>query len=375
VHADTVHADLALPAGVPVAALVASIVDLLPRRDGPPTLRPYRLARPGRAALDGSQTLAQHGICDGTVLVLTRADNLAAEPRFDDPAEQVAATVRTTAWPWTRPARRLSAALAASGLAGVAGFVAVPGGPGTPNALLAAAASGTVAVLAMPSGSCSGPVRTTLCCLAGLAVVAAVVGTACAATGVSLQAVGAATVPGALRLVRTAGRVAIMIAGLSRRAAAAHTVAAHDLMSGLIAASAVAMVLGTAGVAIGEPVAGVPHLVGVAFAAAAGAALLLRARSHTGGSQIAALVTGGVVAMGIAVLSAAADAAPHRPWPAAVAITLSGASVGFGFAAPVRSPLARRGAEVLEGLALGTLVPLACWLCGIYGAARGLSLG
>lgn len=375
VHADSVHADLALPAGVPVAALVASIVDLMPRRDGPPTLRPYRLARPGRPALDGSKTLAQHGICDGTVLVLARADDLAAEPRFDDPAEQLAATVRATAQPWTRSARRLSAALAASGLAGVSGFVAVPGGPGAPNALLAAAATGTVALLALPSSGCSGPARTTLCCLAGLAVVAAVVGIACAATGVSLQAVGAVTVAGAVGLVRIAGRVAIMVAGLPRRAVAGHTVAAHDLMSGLIAGSAAATVLGTTGIAIGEQIAGVPRLVGVAFAAAAGAALLLRARSHTGGSQVAALVAGGVAAMGIAVLSAAVDAAPHRPWPAAVAVALSGAAVGFGFAAPVRSPLARRGAEVLEGLALGTLVPLACWLCGVYGAARGLSLG
>jgi hypothetical protein len=198
---------------------------------------------------------------------------------------------------------------------------------------------------------------------------------ACAATGVSLQAVGAATVVGALGLVRIAGRVAIMVAGLSRRSAAVHTVAALDLMSGLILGSAAAVALGTAGVAIGEPVAGVPRLVGVAFAGAAGTALLLRARSHTDGSQITALVSGGVAAVGIAVLSATADAAPHLSWPAAVAMALSGAAVGFGFAAPIRSPLARRGAEVLEGLALGTLVPLACWLCGIYGAARGLGLG
>jgi hypothetical protein len=62
-------------------------------------------------------------------------------------------------------------------------------------------------------------------------------------------------------------------------------------------------------------------------------------------------------------------------WPAAVAAVLSGAAVVFGFTAPARSPFPRRCAEVLEGVALGTLVPLACWLCGVYGVARGLGLG
>jgi hypothetical protein len=375
VHADTVHADLALPAGVPVATLIASVVDLMARRDGPHALRPHRLGLPGRAPLDSSQTLAQQGIRDGAVLVLTRADDLPATPRFDDPAEQVAAMVRATACPWSPVARRLTAVLTASGLAGVAGFVAVPGGRGTPNALLAVAAAGTVAVSAVPSSGCSGSARAVLCCLAGLSVAAAVVGMACAATGISLQAVGAVAAAGATVVVRAAGRIALVVGGLSRRPAADRTGRARDLLSGLVAGSAAAVVLGSVGVAAGQPVAGVPRLVGAAFAATAGAVLLLRARSHTDGWQIAALVTGGVVVLGVAVLSAAVDAAPHRVWPAAVAAALSGAAVVLGFTAPAGSPLLRRGAELLEGVALGALVPLACWLCGVYGAARGLGLG
>lgn len=374
VHADTAHADLALPAGVPVAALIAAIVDLMASRDGPHPLRPYRLGLPGRAPLDSSKTLAQHEIGDGAVLVLTRADDPVPDPRFDDPAQQVAATVRATARPWSPAARRFTAVLAASGLAGVAGFVAVPGGPGAPNALLAAAAAGTVAVSAVPSCRSGGTVRAMLCCLAGVAVAAAVVGIACAATGVSLQAAGAASAAGAVVLIRAAGRVAIAVTGLSRRPVADRTDRARDLLTGLVAGSAAAVVLGVAGVAAGQQGAGVPRLVGVAFAVAAGAAQLLRARSHTDGAQVAALVAGGVGALGIAVL-AAADAAPHRVWPAAVAAVLSGAAVVFGFTAPARSPFPRRCAEVLEGVALGTLVPLACWLCGVYGVARGLGLG
>lgn len=384
VYADTGHVDLALPATVPVALLVAAIVDLASGRDGtqpasgpagplPPC--PYRLAQPGRPPLDGSKTLGQQKICDGAVLVLTRADDVAPEPRFDDPAEQVAASARATAHPWRPAARRLTAALAASGLAGVAGFVAVPGGPGAPNVLLAMAAAGTVAAMAVPSSGCGGTTRAMLCCLAGLVILAAVAGTACAATGVSVQALGAVAAAGGLGLIRVAGRIAMLGAGSSQRPTASHAVAAHDLLCGMIAGATAAVVLGAAGVAAGEPVTGVPGPVGVAFVVAAGAALLLRARSHTDGAQIATLLAGGAAAMGIAVLSAALDEAPHRPWPAVVAVAASGIAVVLGFTAPIRSPLARRGAEVLESMALGALVPLACWLCGLYGAVRGLNLG
>ena len=38
------------------------------------------------------------------------------------------------------------------------------------------------------------------------------------------------------------------------------------------------------------------------------------------------------------------------------------------------SPVGRRSVELLEYLALAVVVPLACWICGLYGAARGLNL-
>jgi len=373
VYAGSVHADLTLPAAMPVAALIVSIVDLLPRRAGQRAPHSYRLGLPGRPPLDGAKSLAQHGVRDGAVLALTRADDVVPEPCFDDDAEQVAALARATTQPWTAAARRLTAALTASGLAGIVGFVAVPGGPGTPNALLAAAAAGTVTALSVPSSGCSGPVRATLCCLGGLAVLAAAVGMVVAATGVSLQAVGAAAGAAAVGLIRGAGRVAAGVTGLSRRPAGAGE--AGDLLTGLVAGASVAVVLGAAAVGAGQPVAGVPRAVGVTFAAAAGAALLLRSRSHTDGLQITALIAGGAATIGVAVLTAAIGAAGHRPWQVAVAAGSAGAAILLGFTAPGTAPLVRRGAEVLEGLTLGMLVPLACWICGLYGAARGLSLG
>ncbi|MEB3050520.1 EsaB/YukD family protein [Mycolicibacter sp. MYC123] len=359
VHTERGHADMALPSGVPVAALIAAIVDLLPRRADLQELRPYRLGLPGRSPLDGSKSLAQHGIRDGAVLALTPAEYPVPEPVFDDPAEQLAASARAAARPWTPAGSRLAAGLTASAMSGVAGFVAVPGGPGAPNAMLAVAAAGTVAALTVPSSGCGPSVRVTLCCLAGLAVLAAVAGMAAVATGISGQVVGAAAVASAVGALRAAGRIAVRVCGPSGTA--------HVLLTGLVAGSAAMAVLGAGGVAVTDPVPGVPRLVGVAFIAACGAALVLRARSHADARQIAALLAGGVTILGIAVLGAGPG-----PGQAATAVLLGGTALATGFAAQDDSALGRRAAEVLESLTLGALLPLACWVAGVYGAVRGL---
>lgn len=359
VYSDTGHADMALPAGVPVTVLIASIVDLLPRRAGPTAPRPYRLGLPGRSPLDGSQTLAQHGIRDGAVLTLTQDECPVTEPVFDDPGDRFAAAVRAAARPWTPVAGRLGAGLAASAMSGVAGFVAVPGGPGAPNAMLAVAAAGTVAALTVPSSGCGPNVRATLCCLAGLALLAAVAGMAAVATGISGQVVGAAAAAAAVGALRAAGRIAVRVCGPRD--------AAHELLTGLVAGSAAMTVLGAGGVAFTAPVPGVPRLVGVAFTATAGAALVLRARSHADARQIAVLLAGGVTALGIAVLGTGSG-----PWQAATAVLLGGAALATGVVAQTDSALARRAAELLESLTLGALLPLACWVAGVYGAVRGL---
>ncbi len=375
VHADTAHADLTLPSGVPVATLIASILDLMPYRASPDALRPYHLSEPGKAALDGGKTLSQQGIRDGSTLVLTHAACPAPQVLFDDPTDQVAAAVRTTERTWSPAARRLSAALTASGLAGVAGFVAIPGGPGAPNALLAVAAAGAVALMTVPPSGCGGPVRTTLCCLAGLAVLGAVAGMALAVTGIAPPRVGAVAVAAGVGMIRIAGRVAAAATELSGRedSAPSRAVEAHDLLTGLVAAATALVALGAAAVVAGTPVAGAPHLVGAVFAATAGVALALRARSHTDGVQIASLIAGGTATLAIGLLGAASNTTGQ--WPAALAVVVVATTLGLGFAAPRASPLVRRGAEVVEGLALGSLAPLACWLCGLYSVARGLSLG
>ncbi|MGH3561026.1 MAG: type VII secretion integral membrane protein EccD, partial [Mycobacterium sp.] len=296
-HTDGVNADLALPAEVSISALIPSVVDILAPYTGwqrsAQAPAPYRLSRPGAATLDSSKTLAQHVIRDGTVLLLTRTLAELPAPRFDDPAEQVSATVRARAQPWTPRATRFTAilgagwlaglgvlllmrsnvaaaaaaaaagagcalvtavlahrvhrdaaaglalALLAVGLAGLAGFVAVPDGPGAPNAVLAATAAAVVAMLAMQLAGCAGPVMTAVCCLAVLTTAAAL---AAVLTRVSPQQIGTLAAVASIGLLQAAARLSIALAGLSQRPGPPsvdtgdRTIRAHDLLTGLVAA-------------------------------------------------------------------------------------------------------------------------------------------
>ena len=65
----------------------------------------------------------------------------------------------------------------------------------------------------------------------------------------------------------------------------------------------------------------------------------------------------------------------HGAWVAAVTATLAAAAIYLGFVAPAisLSPVIRRSVEVLECLALVAMVPMTCWICGVYSAVRGLN--
>ena len=86
-------------------------------------------------------------------------------------------------------------------------------------------------------------------------------------------------------------------------------------------------------------------------------------------------VDSGIVTTGTTFVVAAAGIPDHGPWIAAVTAMLAAAALYLGFVAPAMptSPLIRRGVEVVECLALIALVPLTCWICGLYGTVRGLN--
>jgi type VII secretion integral membrane protein EccD len=127
VHAGMAVVDLALPAGLPVATLIPSIVDVLGGRGvgglGDVQARRYQLSCPGASALNASTTLADNGIRDGAVLLLTQSATPLPAPRYDDVAEAVSATLDAAARPRShfqhRQAARLTGAVAASCLTGI----------------------------------------------------------------------------------------------------------------------------------------------------------------------------------------------------------------------------------------------------------------
>jgi type VII secretion integral membrane protein EccD len=446
VHAGTAVVDLSLPAGVPVASLIPPIVDILEGRDTDSASRlagrHYHLSLPGASALDASTTLAQNGIRDGAVMVLSQARTPLPVHRFDDVAEAVSATLdattRRSKQPGNRQATRLTGAVVASCLTGigavtltrnafsvnvtrystagvaalagciallfavfahrargdsiagltlsviatvfaaVAGFMAVPGVPGGPSVLLAAMAAVAMSVLAMRVSGCGVVTLTAVSCFAMVVALAALTGVTTAAP---LRIIGSVSALVSLGLLGISARVSIVLAGLSPRLPhapdldaadrlAAKTIRADNWLTSLLTAFSGSATVG----AIITVLTGAPRLSCIAFATVTGALLLLHARCIDSRRTLI-FVVGGIVTTGTTFAVTAVSTPDHGPWIAAMTATLAAAAIYLSCVAPAisLSPVVRRSVELLECLALIAMVPLTCWICGLYGTVRGLN--
>jgi type VII secretion integral membrane protein EccD len=448
VHADSIHVDLALSAVVPIGSLLPPIVDTLAARNGqraqPAAVR-YQLSLLGNTALDPSKTLAQLGVHDGAVLILTSSSTVLTPPRFDDVAEAVSVSLNATVRPLTRQASRLIGAVVASGLAGtaaavlirtavdisdahragcaalaatvglialpaavvvyrmfrdktaalmlgltacgftaLAGVLVVPGEIGAPNALLAMAATATTAAAIRITGCCT-TVFTALACFAAVQTGATMVS---AVTGMPLQALGAASAAMSLILIEVSAPVSIMLAGLSSHVRSDHEAAtsphllstrairADGWLTSLVAAFSAAAALGAIGAAAGSYFAGDRPSLGLWFATVTGVVLLLRARSHSDLTRSVQLVVAGTVTLSATFVITAVAYPSRTPYVAAASMTLAAAALCLGFVNRTMtfSPIGRRSVDLLEYLALALIVPLTCWICRVYSAARHMNL-
>lgn len=93
VHAGADALDLVLPAAVPIATLIPSIVGIFPSHGADAVTEGYRLSQPGASALAASTTLAQNNIHDGTVLILAPAGAQPPALCHHDPAEAVSSAL------------------------------------------------------------------------------------------------------------------------------------------------------------------------------------------------------------------------------------------------------------------------------------------
>ena len=275
--------------------------------------------------------------------------------------------------------------LAACGFAALAGLLTVPGEIGAPNALLATAASATTAAAIRITGCCA-TVFTALACFATVETAATVVG---AVTGMPLPALGAASAAISLILIEASAPVSIILAGLSSQMTSEHeeaastphrlstsAIRAHSWLTSLVAAFSAAAVLGAIGAATGSCVADGGPSAGLWFAAITGGVLLLRARSHSDVARSVPLVLAGTVTLSATFVIAAVAYPSRTPYLAAASMMLAAAALCLGFITRTMtfSPIGRRSVDLLEYLALAVVVPLACWICGVYSTVRGMNL-
>jgi WXG100 protein secretion system (Wss), protein YukD len=357
--------DLALPADVPVGALLPALGDAL--HDAGVDRPLLHLAVPGRGLLDVGLTLAGNGIRDGDVLLMTPAGVPARVPAMVDAAVAVAAARPSATW-WGKPvvARRVGLTVATV-MAAVTGFLVVPGGPGLADVLLAAAATSVMAVVtAVVAGDSSGT-GSAVACLALLctsaALAATLFGRGIADAGVILTATS-------LSLLTVSSRVVVQVFGLTaldEHLLAARAAAARTLMTGLVAGAAAGAALGV--VAAGGGGAGWPRC---AFVAAVAAVLLVRSRRHPDPLPSGALLMSGMVCWATFLVILDRQLVSLTWVVCLLTASVGAAAVWLGVHPAEMSvvPGFRRLMGVLEHVLLVVLVPLACWTLDVFELVR-----
>jgi type VII secretion integral membrane protein EccD len=264
--------------------------------------------------------------------------------------------------------------------AAVLGFLVVPGGPAPANVLLAAVASASVGAVLLRVSDC----RTVI-----LTAVVATTATVGVVTGVAViwplttAAVGAVVATAALGGLTAAPRLSITLAGLTPPLPgdddepdgdiARRVVRGHGNLTGLVTGFSSAAALGTMLVAVGARHPVTPPAA-VAFTGAVGVALALRARSHASGLCRIALSVAGFLATTATFVLVVAWSPVSANWAAGIAVGAGLAALMPGTPTMATGHRAPRILDAVEYLALASVVPLACWLAGLFDLARGLSL-
>ncbi|WP_420910831.1 type VII secretion integral membrane protein EccD [Rhodococcus sp. OK519] len=277
-----------------------------------------------------------------------------------------------------------------------AGALAVPGDLAPPHVLFGLVMVGASAVLALRAGGVGHAVfsaAVSFSLLGSLATLTAVL------TEQSARSVGSMLIGGALVGLVFAPRLAMMLAKLplppvpapgtsidpteddpddtrstpSFAAVALRADHARRYLTGLVAGMTLLAVGGALLVSFPTEVTGI-YWPGVALAVATSAVLSFRGRTYSSAEQAVPLIAGGSA---VPVLLAAATAAmvPSTALPlfAATSLLVVSASV-LGIVVPHRtfSPVQRRAAEFVDYAAIASVIPLVCWVSGLFTAVRGL---
>lgn len=277
-----------------------------------------------------------------------------------------------------------------------AGMLFVPGELGAPHFLLGLALAGTTAVLALRLG---GVGLRTFTALSVTSLFGSFAALAATLFGTPVSAVGAGVVAAALTGLTFSARVAILLAKLplppvpapgtsvdpseddpddevtmpSFDALAQRAARARKYLTGLVGAMTALAVTGS--VLAAQP--GVHDGIfwpGLSLAVATATVLTFRGRTYSSAEQAVPLIAGGVT-IAVLLLTATAAALPDFAIGSfAVAIMFAVGALVLGIIAPRQtfSPVMRRGAELVDLAVIASIVPLVCWVTGLYSLMRGL---
>lgn len=178
---------------------------------------------------------------------------------------------------------------------------------------------------------------------------------------------GGTTVDG-VDALRAISRIVPTEEGMARRVGRA-----SDYLTGVVAAAAISAVVGAY---LANAVDAGLDWRGTSFALAVATVLCLRGRTHHDVVQAATLIGSGLLTALATVTKVAVFLPEWRVQTAVALIVVAVLVVTCGLVAPriEFSPVMRRIAELGEYLAIGVIVPLACWIVGVYGFFRGLRL-
>lgn len=356
----------------------------------------FRRWTPGAARLTGSAAAVALTSIGALALVLARRTDETLLGAFG--ALLVAALLVGAGVVSARVYRDGSAGVALWGaalpLAFAGGALIVPGGPTAAGLLLGSVTAGAFAVLAARVsgvGVVLGTATTTA------VVVLSGAATAVLVTELPLPAVAAVSTALALTTLAAAPRLAMLLArlplppvpspgapldaeedrsdagplpsfaGLEERAARARS---H--LTGLVCA--VAVVTPIAALVAAGAFSGVFDWSGTVLAVVSAVVVMLRGRTYASAAQAAPLIGSGTVLL-VLLLAGAAIGDPGLA-PAVFVIATLGAAgaMTLGVVAPARefSPVQRRAVELVDYAAIAAVIPLVCWVSGLFTALRGL---
>ena len=407
--------DLALAAHVPLCELIPTVVDAV---GGDACGRDLRLVRTDGDVLDGARSLAQCGVYDGELLILTAVAESSRQPQFDlgdavadavggtDPGMPAQhPTTATVGVLWSAalvavllahnasgtatgtaaaggtaaisafvgavvlrrsPGLAVTLGVVAAALAGLTAQLAVPALPGLLLAMSAVSATSLVAWRLLDCGT------GTFLPIAGMTMAAAAVMLAGSLGWLYPAGVGPVLTASSLGVLAGASRLAARLSGLSASAwpddIANRAASARHILTWLVTATAGASALGT----LLTAVLTVRPLEASAFIAATGAMLLLRSRTHRDSRCSAALTIGA----GLVFSAFIGLVAVRTPWAGTwlYGLPIGGAAIAIalGTSDLSLSPTADRVISVVEYAAGAAVIPLACATAGFFTVIRSL---